>query len=76
MPRGNFFEGFTDSLIHVGSDWSRGTSWLEFGFPAFVLSLRTGGRGRYGWRNGERVCWLSACYRSCWFPITRVSGAA
>ena len=32
MPKGNFFEGLAYSLIHVGSDWSRGTSWLEFGF--------------------------------------------
>jgi hypothetical protein len=38
MPRGNFFEGLADSLLHVGSDWSRGTSWLEFGFlPLFYL---------------------------------------
>ena len=38
MPQGNFFQGLADSLIHVGSDWSRGTSWLEFGFlPLFYL---------------------------------------
>jgi hypothetical protein len=38
MPRGNFFQGFADSLIHLASDWSRGTSWLEFGFlPLFYL---------------------------------------
>ena len=38
MPRGNFFQGLADNLIHVGSDWSRGTSWLEFGFlPFFYL---------------------------------------
>ena len=38
MPQGNFFQGLADSLIHVGSDWGRGTSWLEFGFlPLFYL---------------------------------------
>jgi hypothetical protein len=38
MPQGNFFQGLADSLIHVGSDWSRGTSWLEFGFlPLFYF---------------------------------------
>jgi hypothetical protein len=38
MPQGKFFQGFADSLIHLGSDWSRRTSWLEFGFlPLFYL---------------------------------------
>lgn len=38
MPQGNFLQGLADSLIHVGSGWSRGTSWLEFGFlPLFYL---------------------------------------
>lgn len=40
MPRGNFFQGFADSLIHLGTDLSGGhlTIWLEFGFlPLFYL---------------------------------------
>jgi hypothetical protein len=38
MPQGNFFQGLADGLIHLGSDWSRGTSSLEFGFlPLFYL---------------------------------------
>jgi len=41
MPRGNFFQGLADSLIHVASDLSAGRflSWVEFGFlPLFYLA--------------------------------------
>ena len=40
MPRGSFFQGFADSLLHLASDLSAGhvTIWLEFGFlPLFYL---------------------------------------
>jgi hypothetical protein len=40
MPRGNFFQGFADSLVHLVSDLGAGhlTIWLEFGFlPLFYL---------------------------------------
>ena len=42
MPRGDFFQGLADNLMHLGSDWGRGTSWLEFGFlPLFYLCALT-----------------------------------
>jgi hypothetical protein len=40
MPRGNFFQGFADSLLHLVSDLGAGhlTIWLEFGFlPLFYF---------------------------------------
>jgi hypothetical protein len=38
MPRGNFFQGFADSFLHLASDRSHPMNWLEFGFlPLFYL---------------------------------------
>ena len=41
MPRGNFFQGFADSLFHLALNrsWGHPMIWLEFGFlPLFYLA--------------------------------------
>jgi len=53
MPRGSFFQGFADSLLHLASDLSAGhvTTWLEFGFlPLFYLGAITAA----GWWLAKR----------------------
>ena len=61
MPRGNFFEGFADSLLHLVSDLSGGhpTVWLEFGFLPLFYFAAIAAAGVWLAKRGEGLLALS-----------------